>query len=461
MSAIPLSAARPSPLTQRMLVGPILPTLLWMAWPNVLVMVLQSAVGLIETYFVGQLGTSALAGVSLVFPVTMLMTMMSAGALGGGISSSIARALGAGDAVSAERFAGHAIIVSLLVGCAFGLLFLGFGRPLYRLMGGTDAALDAAITYSHWVFLGMPLVWLFNGLASTLRGTGNMIVPSLVICLGTAVLLPLSALLIFGWGPMPGFGVAGGGMAVVIYYALGCAALFAYFAARRPVVRPRFSSLQWRYMRDMLRVGGIGALNTLQTNGTTAVLTALFAAFGAAGIAGYGVSSRIEYVLIPFGFGFGAPLVAIVGTNLGAGNVERAYRAAWIGAGVAFVVAETVGLLAATFPARWIGLFDTDPQVIAAGSVYLRHVGPFYGLFGAAIVLNLASQGAQRVMWPFLAGTARLLVAAGGGSIAVAWFGASLEAVSLLVAIGVILFGGINIAAVWARTWTKAAAQRL
>lgn len=270
----------------------------------------------------------------------------------------------------------------------------------------------------------MPLVWLFNGLASILRGTGNMIVPSLVICLGTAVLLPLSALLIFGWGLMPGFGVAGGGMAVVIYYALGCVALVAYFAAGHPVVRPRFSRLQWRYMRDMLRVGGIGALNTLQPNGTTAVLTALFAAFGAAGIAGYGVSSRIEYVLIPFRFGFGAPLVAIVGTNLGAGNVERAYRAAWI----------------------------------AAGSVYLRYVGPFYGLFGAAIVLNLASQGAQRVMWPFLAGTARLLVAAGGGSMAVAWFGASLETVSFLVAIGVILFGGINIAAVWTRTWTKAAA---
>lgn len=304
----------------------------------------------------------------------------------------------------------------------------------------------------------MPLVWLFNGLASILRGTGNMIVPSLLICLGTAVLLPLSALLIFGWGLMPGFGAAGGGMAVVIYYALGCAALVAYFAAGHPVVRPRFSRLQWRYMRDMLRVGGIGALNTLQTNGTTAVLTALFAAFGAAGIAGYGVSSRIEYVLIPFGFGFGAPLVALVGTNLGAGNVERAYRAAWIGAGIAFAVAETVGLLAATFPAQWIGLFDTDAQVIAAGSVYLQHVGPFYGLFRAAIVLNLASQGAQRVIWPFLAGPARLLVAAGGGSIAVAWFGASLEAVSLLVAIGVILFGGINIAAVWTRTWTKAAA---
>lgn len=118
-----------------MLIGSILPTLLWMAWPNGLVMVLQSAVGLIETYFVGQLGTSALAGVSLVFPMTMLMTMMSAGALGGGTSSSIARALGAGDAASAERFAGHAVFVSLLVGCAFGLLFLVFGRPLYRLMG--------------------------------------------------------------------------------------------------------------------------------------------------------------------------------------------------------------------------------------------------------------------------------------------------------------------------------------
>lgn len=457
MSTIAASTKAPSPLTRRMLMDPILPTLLRMAWPNVLVMVLQSAVGLIETYFVGQLGTSALAGVSLVFPMTMLMTMMSAGALGGGISSSIARALGARDATSAERFAFHAIVVSLLVGCLFGLMFLMFGQPLYRLMGGTDAALEAATIYSNWVFLGMPLVWLFNGLASILRGTGNMMVPSVVICLGTVVLLPLSALLIFGWGPLPGLGVAGGGIAVVLYYLLGCAALLGYFAAGRPIVRLRASRLSWRYMRDMLRVGGVGALNTIQTNGTIAILTTLFAAFGSAGIAGFGVSSRIEYVLIPFGFGFGAPLVAIVGTNLGAGNPERAYRAAWIGAAIGFTIAETVGLLAAIFPERWIGLFDTDPAVIAAGSVYLQHVGPVYGLFGAAIVLNLASQGAQRVMWPFLAGTARLFVAAGGGLVAVCWFDASLGTVSILVAIGVVLFGGINIASVWARTWTRPA----
>ncbi len=101
-----------------------------------------------------------------------------------------------------------------------------------------------------------------------------MIVPSLVICLRTAILLPLSALPIFGWEPVPGFGVAGGGMTVVLHHALGCAAPFAHFAAGRPVVRPRFSRLQWRYPGNMLRVGGIGALNTLQTNGTTALSAA-------------------------------------------------------------------------------------------------------------------------------------------------------------------------------------------
>lgn len=216
MSTDAVPAAVTSPLTRRMLVDPILPVLLRMAWPNVLVMIMQSAVGLIEIYFVGRLGTSALAGVSLVFPMTMLMTMMSAGSLGGGISSSIARALGARRPDAAEQFAFHAIVLSLMIGCCFGLLFLAFGRPLYHLMGGTGTALDAAVVYSAWIFLGMPFAWLFNGLASILRGTGNMIIPSAAICLGTIMLLPLSPALILGWGPLPELGVAGGGIAVLL-----------------------------------------------------------------------------------------------------------------------------------------------------------------------------------------------------------------------------------------------------
>ncbi len=191
-------------------------------------MVMQSSVGLIETYFIGKLGTAALAGVSLVFPVVMLMQMMSAGAMGGGISSAIARALGAGRGKDADALAWHALAIALLFGVAFMLAALLGGPWLYAALGGSGASLHAALTYSNVVFAGAILVWLFNSLASVIRGTGNMMVPAVVTCAGAVVLIPLSPCLIFGWGPFPALGVAGGAVALLAYYAVGSAVFCAY-----------------------------------------------------------------------------------------------------------------------------------------------------------------------------------------------------------------------------------------
>src|SRR4029434_4009249 len=153
------------PRTRMLLEGPIAPTLLRLAAPNVLTLAAQTAAGLIETYFIGKLGTDALAGVALVFPVVMLMQMMSGGAMGGGIASSIARALGAGRRADADALAVHALVIALVFGLAFTLGLLGGGRWLYAAMGGTGPALSAALVYSGWIFAGAALVWLFNSLA--------------------------------------------------------------------------------------------------------------------------------------------------------------------------------------------------------------------------------------------------------------------------------------------------------
>jgi Na+-driven multidrug efflux pump len=198
------------PRTRKLIEGPIAPTLIRLAAPNMLVMLAQSSVGLVETYFVGKLGTDPLAGVALVFPLLMLMQMMSAGAMGGGISSAIARALGGGRRGDANALALHAVAIALVFGLTFTVLILPGGRWLYSAMGGSGASLDAALTYSNVVFTGAILVWLFNSLANVIRGTGNMAVPAYVTCIGVAVLMPLSPCLIFGLGPLPRLGVAGG-----------------------------------------------------------------------------------------------------------------------------------------------------------------------------------------------------------------------------------------------------------
>ena len=450
----PAAGKRHDPRTRLLLDAPITATLLRLAAPNVLVMAAQASVGLIETYFVGKLGTAALAGVALVFPVAMLMQMMSAGAMGGGISSAVARALGGGRRDDADALTFHALAIAVMFGLVFMLGALGGGPWLYAAMGGSGPSLDAALTYSNVVFSGAILVWVFNSLANVIRGTGNMMVPAIVTCAGTAALIPLSPCLIFGWGPFPQLGVAGGAVAVVAFYAVGSVALAAYLWSGRGVVRFALRGSRFRrtLLWDILRVGAVAALITVGTNLTIAVATGLVGRFGPAAIAGYGTGSRLEYLLIPLVFGLGGPLVAMVGTNIGAGRRDRAVRTAWIGAAIAAGLCEGIGLCAASFPHAWLALFDTDPAMLDAGSRYLQTVGPVYGLFGLGMALYFASQGAGRLLWPLVANLARLAIAAGGGWLALRSSG-QLSYVFVAQTAALACFGLIIAAAVACGAW--------
>ena len=214
----------------------------------------------------------------------------------------------------------------------------------------------------------------------------------------------------------------------------------------------RVRSLRWRLFRDILRVGIVAALVTITTNLTIAITTGLVGRLGPAAIAGYGTGARLEYLLVPLVFGLGGPLVAMVGTNIGAGQRERALRAAWTGAAIATGLAEAIGLAAAMAPRAWLGLFDTDPGMLDAGSRYLHAVGPFYGLFGLGMALYFASQGAGRVLWPLLANLMRLAIAAVGGWLVLHSTG-NLSHVFLVLSAALTAFGLINAAAVAAGAW--------
>jgi putative MATE family efflux protein len=452
LTAIPNTSLAVSPRTHALLHDPILPTLLRLAWPNILVMVAQAASGLIETWFVGKLGTDALAGMALVFPGVMLMQMISGGAMGGGISSAIARALGARRRHDADALVLHAVLINLALGLICSVTVLMFGQSLYTALGGRGGSLAAALAYSNVVFLGTPLLWLMNGLASVVRGTGNMLMPALVICGGVVLLVPLSPCLIFGLGPFPAMGIAGGGAALVAFYAGGTAVLAAYVLSGRNVARFRLVALRWSLFRDILRVGAVASLTSVQTNVTVACTTALAAGFGSAVVAGYGTGARLEYLLIPLVFGLGGPLVAMVGTNIGAGQRARALRAAWTGAALAFAMTEAVGVAAALYPEAWLGLFGHDPAMLASGAAYLRVVGPFYGCFGLGLVLYFASQGAGKLLWPVMAGLLRLIVAVGGGVIALRATG-SLVWLYVALALGLTVYGATIAGAIARGVW--------
>jgi putative MATE family efflux protein len=445
---------RLDPRTRRLLEAPIVPTLLRLGAPNVLIMLAQAAVGLIETFFVGKLGTDALAGMALVFPAVMLMQTISAGAFGGAIASVIARALGGGRRAEADVLVMHALVIAVALGLVFMGAAFGGGRWLYTQMGGTQGGLAAALTYSNLVFAGAVLVWIFNCLSAVIRGTGNMAVPAIVSCTGSVVLIPLSPLLIFGYGAVPALGIAGGAVALLAYYFLGSVAMAAYLWSPRSLLRPVLSALnlRWAQCREILRLGAVGAISAAATNITIAIATAQVGEYGTAAIAGYGTAARLEYLLIPLVFGLGSPLVAIVGTCIGAGRRERALHATWVGVAIAFVMTEAIGLAAALWPNAWLSLFASDPAMHQAGAYYLHAVGPLYGFFGVGLVLYFASQGAGRLTWPVLANLARLSVAALGGAAALRW-GHGLSQIFLAQGAALFVYALVNVIAVAGGAW--------
>jgi putative MATE family efflux protein len=444
------------PRTRQLLEAPIGSTIMRLALPNIVVMVVQASIGLIETYFVAKLGIDALAGMALVFPVLMLFVMISAGAMGGGILSAIARALGSGRGDDANILVWHAVAIALGLGILTTIVLLLVGPSLYALMGGREGSLAAAITYSTLVFAGAVPLWLFNSLAAVIRGTGNIFFPAAVTLAGALILIPLSPALIFGWGPLPHLGIAGGAAAVVAYYVVGSAVFIAYIWSDRGVLRPSFwpPRLAWTPMREILRIGAVSSLVSLSTNVSIGVATGLAGLIGPAAVAGYGTGARLEYLLVPLIFGLGAPLAAMVGTAIGAGDRARALRVAWTGAAIAGGLTEAIGIACALFPRAWLTLFGSEATMLDVGSRYMEIVGPFYGFFGVGLALYFASQGAGRLGWPVIGAASRVAIAGGGGWLAI-HFIPGVDGLFFASGIALAVFGGINAAAIARGVWFR------
>ncbi len=446
VSAIPAPSRAGQARAARLLTGPVLPTLLLLALPNVAMMLAQAAANFLESYFVGLLGVDSLAGAALVFPLVMLMQTMSAGGMGGGISSAIARAVGAGHHARAQALAWHAMVIALAFGVACTLAGLWAGPALYRAMGGSPAVVQAASDYAFAIFCGATFLWLANAMASVLRGCGNMALPAFVLSGGVLLLLAASPVLIFGWGPFPALGILGAGLSLVVYYVSAAIVLFVALVRGSGGVQ-----LSWRYrpdralFMDILGVGAPALVNNFTVNLSVLTATALVSPLGSAALAGFGLGIRLEYLQIPIVFGVGAGLVAMVGMNTGAGQHVRARRVALTGALLAAAVTSCIGLAAALFPRAWLGMFTQDAEAIRVGTLYLQIVGPAYGLFGLGLALYFAAQGARRMAFPLLAGLARLAVVFVAGHAAVRWGGGDLRLVLGAIVLGLVAYAGLNL----------------
>src|SRR5450432_552819 len=408
----------PSPPARNALVdGPILRTLLWLAWPNVIALSAGTCVVIAETSYIGRLGVESLAAMALVFPFVILTMTMSGGAMGGGVASAIARALGAGDKERASALAAHALLISGCFGLTFTFVMLIFGPALLEMLGGRGNVLTRAIGYVQIFFGGGVIPWLMNTLGAILRGTGNMRLPSLIVLNSAVCQIVLGGILGLGLGPIPQFGMRGVAAGSLTAYTIAGTIMAWYIFSGRTGVTPRLRGLriQRGMFFDILKVGAVACFSPLQSVLTITIFTHMLAQFGTEVLAGFVIGARLEFMLTSIAFAVGIASVPMVGMAIGAGRVVRARRIAAIAAAVSFISVGALGTLVAIFPDLWVNIFTDDPGVRAASQQYLSTAAPFYAFLGLSFAMYFASQGAAKVLGPVLAQTARLLFVAGSG----------------------------------------------
>lgn len=460
-TAAPASAAERQ--RQRLLTGPILPTLFSMAWPTMVQMFMYSAVLLLETWFIGKLGMVALAGASLVSPAVFLMQAMAAGGMGGAVTATIAKAAGSGNKNQVQSLALHAVLIALACGITFSIAMYFFGPAFYRLLGGKGDALNAALAYSDVLFLGAPLMWLVVILAAILRGLGVTKVQAAITVIASIVLLPLSPLLIFGAGPVPGLGMRGAAIAVICYYAFVTSLYAVYLKSAGSVIRLRRQDtvLSRTDFTTILKLGGVSSLLAVQSHITAIIITGLAGSFGTAVLAGFGAAIRLQQVVEPFVFSLGTATVVMVATCIGAHDIERARKAALSAALAATLLYGSVGIVAALFPSLWMGLFSDNADVIAAGSMYLRTMGPVFWCAGLGLISYYCSQGIGRMRWSYAGSVLRLTIVGVVGTTALSVLHGSVASLYQVVAAAMVISCIVTVFGIARSDWSNLAVTRL
>ena len=443
--------------TQEFLTKPIIPLLIRMSAPNTIAFFIQSLVVLTEVWFISRLGTNSLAAVALAFPLLMITQTMSGGALGGAITSAIARSMGADDIEKAERLIWHSIIISLGGAISFLILFLLFGKQLLFLLGGRGEILQESYAYCSILFFGGILLWLSGSLSAVLRGMGNMRFPATLMVITSSIQVILSGGFILGWFGFPKLGVPGAAVAVLISSALMVTVILFKLRSKSIPASLRKERFQLRKILfdNIFEVAIPASLSPLLVVGTILVLTGLVGRFGTEALAGYGIGSRVEFLMIPLIFGIGTAMTSIVGANIGALNIDRAEKVGILGGSTAGFVSILIGLTLAVFPEAWIQFFTDDIKAFEVTKKYIQIVGPFYIFQGIGLSLYFASQGANAMKWPTIATIARFIIACAGGGVSVYWLELGIESIFISSSAAMAIFGLMIFISIKKGAWRK------
>ncbi|MBX9946194.1 MAG: MATE family efflux transporter [Reyranella sp.] len=441
-------------MSHPLLVAPIGRSLWRLAGPTTGFMVVQIFVVLTEIWLVGRLGSDSLAAFALVYPFVVVVMNVSSGGLGGAVAAAMARALGGGRREDAQALVVHALVVALAF-AALCMLFAWTAAPsLYRLMGGEGVVLQQALAYSDVWFSGVALVWCVNFSSGVLRGGGNAALPARIGLVGSIVYVPFSAVLGLGLADWPGLGLMGfaaaGLMASAVSLVLAARALWAGRLGFVPSLGGR--GLQRRLFTQILGVGLASSAVTVVGSIGTMALTGLVGRFGTAALAGYAIGSRLEHLMGALSYGIGTGMTTLIGIAAGADGWVRARRVAWIGSLLAAAIIGTIGTAIALLPEAWSRLFASDPATIAASVGYLTRAAPFYILYRLGLTLHFGSQGAGRMGVPVAAVLVRLVIAVGGGWLALE-LGRGLDALFWAMGIGLAAYGCVMGGMLLLRPW--------
>lgn len=424
---------------QSPLVGaPFGPTMIRLAIPGVIGALLFSLPGLIEASFLKNSGADALAAVALVYPLTILAAMFSAGAIGGAVSGLTARAIGAGDSREASAVLVCAVLISIAGGVLMWALVVQFGPLLYHYASDSVTVVEAAQRYASFLFPAITAFWLFNMLCSVLRGTGDMVRPAL-----TAAIL-LFSYTALAWLTIPGAASLDEAMMYAAFSMAGSyliALIMAIWCISRSSQHVRFdiTAFRWETLVRILKQGLLAASQSVMTITYALVTTVLFSRFGTDWLAGFGLAVRLELIMVPVIFGIGSSLIAIVGAYDGAGQREKAISIAWKGVLINAALVGIVGLLFSMFPGSWCGLVGSDASVIANCSNSLRIIAPSYLFFALGLGCYFGSQGLNTLKIPVLGALLRLAIV----TIGLLWVttATSVNTVLYLVAFAVVAYG--------------------
>lgn len=374
---------------------------LLLAIPMVLEMAMQSLFAVVDVYFVGKLGSNpvAILGLgdsllALVFAVAMGLSM--------GTTAMVARRVGEGDSDSAAEAAAQAIGLGLVSALPFAALGILFPEELLRLMGATPELAAEGATFIAILIGGNATVMLLFLINAVFRGAGDPARSMRALWIANGINIALDPILIFGWGPIPAFGLEGAAIATTVARGLGIAYQLRQLSSGDG--RVRVEARHWRpqpaIMGRLARVSGIGILQFLIGTASFLGLVRILAAFGDVALAGYTVAVRIIiFILLP-AWGIGNAAATLVGQNLGAGNPARAERAVWITGLCNTVFLALVAIVFLILAEPLVGFFTAQREVAALAAECLRIVSYSYVFWGYGLITVLAFNGAGDTTTP-------------------------------------------------------------